>query len=77
MLKSVESAPHVAVIQFNVFVHRLLHDGSLDPEIVNCEEEFQKLGMSNEAELSVSGFDKEECLRLVKEKLERLAADDL
>lgn len=72
MIKHSEHSPYVGIISFNVFVHRLLQDGSLDPEVLDCADDFDKIGMSKQAEMSVTGFSKEECLKAIKDKIERL-----
>jgi hypothetical protein len=75
MLQRSEHAPYAGIISFNIFVHRLLPDGSLDPEVLDCAKDFDKIGMSGEAELSVTGFSLEECLTEIKNKIERLIND--
>lgn len=76
MIKHSEHSPYVGIISFNIFVHRLLEDGSLDPEILDCAADFDKIGMSKQAEVSVTGFSKEECLQEIKDKIERLIEND-
>jgi hypothetical protein len=66
------TGPHVAVIKFNIFIHRLLPDGSIDPEILDCSDDFKDNDASSESELSVTGFDRWDCVRKVKKKLESL-----
>ena len=67
-----DTAPHVAIIKFNVIVHRMLPDGSLDPEIVDCSDLFKDNEMAKNAEITVEGFDKWHCVKKIKQKLEKL-----
>lgn len=64
--------PHIAVVKFNIFIHRLLPDGSIDPEILDCSDDFKDYDTTDEAELSITGFDRWDCIRKVKAKLESL-----
>lgn len=64
--------PCVGFIDFNIFVHKLLNDGSIDPEILNCEKEFDELQASRAARITVTGINKLDCLRQIKEILEKL-----
>jgi hypothetical protein len=70
--KKIDTAPHVAIVRFNIFIHRVLPDGSYDPQIIDCKSEFQDYEMTNSAEIVVTGFDKWNCIKNVKEKLESL-----
>lgn len=64
--------PHVGIIKFNIFVHKLLPDGSVDPLIVNCKDEFVNSKMASAGELHVTGYDKWNCIEKIKQKLESL-----
>ncbi len=70
--KKIDTAPHVAIVKFNVFIHRSLPDGSYDPEIIDCSQEFIDYKLSNKAEIIITGFDKWNCIENVKKKLESL-----
>lgn len=67
--------PCVGIIRFNVFVHKLLSDGSVDPEMLDCTQEFDECGASNVAEIRIEGFNKSDCVNKVKKLLESLEHD--
>ena len=64
--------PHIGIVRFNIFLHRMLPDGSLDPEVVDCSDLFKDHSMTQAGEFHVTGFDKWDCAKKVKEKLESL-----
>jgi hypothetical protein len=64
--------PHIGILKVNLYIHRMLDDGSVDPEIVDCTEEFQNLKMTNKGEIHVVGYDKKDCIEKVKNMLESL-----
>ena len=64
--------PHIGILRFNIFVHRLLPDGSIDPEIIDCSDLFYDNEMTNRGEIYVNGIDKWDCVKRVKDKLESL-----
>lgn len=64
--------PHSATIKFNIFIHELLPNGSINPEIVDCSEEFKNFDMSNLADISITECSKEECIKRVKQILEKI-----
>jgi hypothetical protein len=70
--EKVNIGPHMGLVRFNIFIHRVLDDGSIDPEVVDCNDEFQKLGMTNLGEIHVTGYDKNNCIEKVKDILENL-----
>lgn len=70
--EQINLGPHVGIIRFNVFVHKMLHDGSIDPLIVDCSSEFKDCAMTNLGEIHVVGFDKYDCVKKIKERLEIL-----
>lgn len=63
--------PHTAVIKFQIKVHKNLQEGGLDPVPVS-DGELRKYGIDKFAAISVSGFDKIDCIKKLKEKLEKL-----
>lgn len=63
--------PHTAVLKFQIKVHKVLREGGLDPVPVS-DEELRKYGIDKFAVMSVSGFDKADCIKQVKQKLEAL-----
>lgn len=64
--------PHIGVIKFAIYVHKVLPDGSIDPYVIDCSDLFNEHQMSNAAEITVTGFDKWDCVRKIKEKMENL-----
>lgn len=65
--------PHIGVVKFNIFVHKMLDDGSIDPQIIDCSNDFKDNEMSNLGEIHVVGFDKWDCIKKVKKLLESLS----
>ena len=66
------TAPHVALINFNILIHRLLPDGTIDPQVVDCSDLFQQDHIAKQGQIIIQGFDKWDCIKNIKEKLERL-----
>lgn len=64
--------PHIGIIKFNIFIHKMLSDGSIDPQVINCSEDFKDNQMTNLGEIHVIGFDKWDCIKKIKELLEEL-----
>lgn len=64
--------PHIGLLKFNIIVHRMLPDGSMDPEIIDCSDLFKDHQITNRGELHVVGVDKWDCVQKIKEKLESL-----
>jgi hypothetical protein len=64
--------PHVGIVRFNIFIHKMLPDGSIDPVVVDCQGEFRDSKMASIGEFHVTGFDKWNCIEKVKKKLENL-----
>jgi len=65
--------PHIGIIKMNIFIQKLLPDGSVDPKIIDCSDLFQDMDMTSMGEIHVVGFDKWDCVRKVKQKLESLS----
>lgn len=63
--------PHQAVVKFKISVHKVLNGGGLDPTPIS-RKDLKKYGLDTFANISVSGFDKNDCIKKLKEKLERL-----
>ena len=64
--------PHIAKIKFNIFIHELTNDGMIDPFVIDCSEEFDKIGASDECEITVVGLHKCDCITKVKKILEEI-----
>lgn len=67
-----EDGPCCGKIIFNIFIHSMLPDGSLDPEVLDCSDEFNDCSASPIGEIFVSGVNKRECVKEIKKILERL-----
>ncbi len=63
--------PHKAIVHINIYVHEVLKNGDLDP-IPASNEELARYNIGQTAKLSVSGFDRSDCIKKVKELLEKL-----
>jgi len=63
--------PHQAIVKFKISVHKVLNGGGLDPTPVS-DEDLKKHGINRFANMSVTGFDKNDCIKKLKEKLEKL-----
>lgn len=70
-----DDVPCVGIINFNILIHKLLNDGSIDPEILDCSREFSESNSSNVAQITVTGINKLDCVNKVKRTLERLNDD--
>jgi hypothetical protein len=64
--------PHIAKVTFNIFVHKMMTDGSIHPVIVDCRDLFKDSQIAQKGELYIEGFDIWDCVSKVKQKLEKL-----
>ena len=64
--------PHVGIVKFAIYVHKMLPDGSIDPHVIDCSDLFKDHEISNAAEIYIQGFDKWDCVRKIKERMENL-----
>ena len=67
--------PHIGIVKFHIYIHKLLADGSIDPMVIDCSDLFEGHKMTDLGEISIIGFDKWDCVKKVKEKLESLNND--
>jgi hypothetical protein len=58
--------PHKAIIHIGIAVHEVLRNGDLDP-IPASEEE-----LASQAKIAIDGFDRADCIKKIKELLEKL-----
>lgn len=65
------TVPHTAVVSFDIKIHENIAGNSLDPSIMT-EEELKERGLTKRATFSVKGFNLENCIEKLKEKLEKL-----
>lgn len=70
--EKINLGPHVGIVRFNIFIHKMLPDGSIDPAIVDCHNEFRDSKITSTGEFHVTGFDKRNCIEKLKKKLESL-----
>jgi hypothetical protein len=64
--------PHTGIIRFNIFIHQIMSDGGVDPEIIECIDDFKDFNMANRGEIHITGFNKHDCISKVKKILEGL-----
>lgn len=74
--KTKNVGPHIAIIKFNVFVHRLLPDGSIDPEVIDCSDLADQYKIGKLGEFTITGYDKWNCVEKLKKTLEGLKIND-
>lgn len=73
IVKTSESdVPCVGLIDFNIFIHKILPDGSIDPETLDCSVDFIEAKASPVAQLTVTGINKKDCIEKIKTILERI-----
>ena len=65
------TSPHCAIITFDVKIHEMLPDKSLNPTIMT-KEDMRKHGITNKAAIKVEGFNEKNCIEKVIETLEKL-----
>ena len=63
--------PHHATITLKLDVRKMDHDGTLDPMVMG-NSLLKKYGISTKAQICVTGSTEADCIRIVKEKLEKL-----
>ena len=45
--------PHTGIIKFNIYVHKILSDGTIDPVIVDCSDLFRDFEISRFSHLDL------------------------
>lgn len=63
--------PHHAVVTLKIDIRKIKTDGTLDNKVIG-NADLQKYGISNKAQICFSAPTEAECIKLVKEKLEKL-----
>ena len=63
--------PHHAVITLKIDIRKINSDASLDTQTIG-NNILDKYGISNKAQICFSATSEAECIKLVKEKMERL-----
>tara|TARA_Y100000385_G_scaffold265078_1_gene299024 strand:+ start:597 stop:824 length:228 start_codon:yes stop_codon:yes gene_type:complete len=63
--------PHHATITFKIDIRKINKDGSLDFMPMGGKL-LRKYGISEKAQLLISGIDEADCIKRVKERLDRL-----
>ena len=63
--------PHHAVITIKIDIRKINSDGSLDTQTIG-NSILDKYNISNKAQICFSATSEAECIKLVKEKMERL-----
>jgi hypothetical protein len=64
------TSPHTAILSINIKIHENIGGNSLNPSIMS-EEELKEHGVTKHATVSVTGFNLENCIEKLKEKLEK------
>lgn len=64
-----DKKPHQAIILMNIEVQDVLPTGELSGKVLKTEE-LAQFGLKKTMVLSVEGFDKFECLKKLKEKID-------
>jgi hypothetical protein len=67
--------PHKAIIHIGIAVHEVLRNGDLDP-IPASEEELARYDIGRQAKIAIDGFDRADCIKKIKELLEKLRSSD-
>ena len=63
--------PHKAVVTMKIDIRKINRDGTLDSQIMG-NHLLQKYGVSTKAQWCTSGASEAECIKNLKEKLEKL-----
>lgn len=63
--------PHHAVVTLKIDVRKIKQDGTLDNQVIG-NKILSQYGMSNKAQICFSAPTEAECMKLIKEKLEKL-----
>jgi len=63
--------PHHAVITMKIDIRKIKKDGNLDNQVIG-NNILAQYGISNKAQICFSATSEAECIKLLKEKLERL-----
>jgi hypothetical protein len=63
--------PHHAVITMKIDIRKINKNGNLDHQVIG-NNILDKYGISNKAQICFSATSEAECIKLIKEKLERL-----
>lgn len=64
-------APHYAQITFRIDIFPVENDGSLNPNKLT-QAEIEKLGITNTAVFGIQGYNKNDCVKKLKQVLEGL-----
>ena len=65
------SFPHHATITMKIDIRKMYEDGSLDDQVMG-NRLLSKYEISNKAQICISGTSEAECIRKLKNKLEKL-----
>jgi len=63
--------PHTAIISIQLEVHSLLDTGECSGRVVN-QQTLEQYGIKNKSIILVNGYNMEDCLKNLKNKLEKL-----
>ena len=63
--------PHHAVITMKIDIRKMYPDGTLDEQVLG-NDILKKYNMSNKAQICFTAATENDCIKMVKERLERL-----
>tara|TARA_Y100000389_G_scaffold200415_1_gene240746 strand:+ start:2543 stop:2788 length:246 start_codon:yes stop_codon:yes gene_type:complete len=63
--------PHHATITMKIDIRKMYEDGSLDSQVMG-NRLLSKYGISTKAQICISGASEADCIRILKERLEKL-----
>jgi hypothetical protein len=66
-----KSCPHHATLTIKIDIRKMYDDGSLDNQVMG-NRLLSKYGISNKAQICISGTTEADCIKKLKEKLEKL-----
>lgn len=66
-----KNCPHHATITMKIDIRKMHNDGSLDDQVMG-NRSLASYGISTKAQLCISGATEAECIKNLKEKLEKL-----
>ncbi len=63
--------PHHATITMKIDIRKMYEDGSLDNQVMG-NRLLSKYGISTKAQICISGASEADCIRILKERLDKL-----
>tara|TARA_R110000824_G_scaffold178753_1_gene358610 strand:+ start:1459 stop:1704 length:246 start_codon:yes stop_codon:yes gene_type:complete len=66
-----KNCPHHATITMKIDIRKMYDDGSLDNQVMG-NKLLSKYGISSKAQICLSGASEADCIRILKQKMEKL-----